>query len=386
MNVAKTAAFDPDGDQAYGSDGYYCTYRASGTGASTAIKALPSYITSVAYNTASIYAVTSYSALDNPQLALSSDVANMGATGSFYYNTASGYMQMFTIVLATNADFLLSAIVDVQSGYSPTKIKVVGPGNESEVTGLTANLIADFAFFRITGGAGDTFVVWMEATVRPGSAGLGFEAFLPAAYPALDQNHGETWRSMNIKKPAVFDPDGDNAYGSDGYYCTFRTDNVSGASPLFSSLPSYIASVSKEPSPLLVIASTGYSVLDCPTNALSADVANMRPTGMFYYNSAGYQKFFTVTLAKRSDFLLSVLVDVSTSYTPDKIKVVGPGSTVSEITGLTENLVPDVAFFRITGNAGDAFVVWMYDAVRPGTAGLGFEAIPPPVGTAVILR
>ena len=180
---------------------------------------------------------------------------------------------------------------------------------------------------------------------------------------------GDGWRSTNEFKatPANSDPDGDNAWGTDGYY-------VARGATLASSLPGYITSVTDNRQGLAVD-----SVLfDDPALPIAPDVSPDLG-GAFWQNGP---ITFTVTLAQDATFVITVIFDIATSvYDVNAITVAGPTASDDTTTGTTNDNV-DYAFFEVSGNAGQSFTVTCNHAVaNVALAGLGFEAVPAAAST-----
>ena len=190
---------------------------------------------------------------------------------------------------------------------------------------------------------------------------------------------GDGWRSNDeAKTNAAFDPDGDDAWGTDGYY----TANLT---PL---LPTYISTVTLDPTTKL---STG-PAYDNPSLAIGPGVADL--TDVFYANDisvpADNPVSFTITLDSAADFVLTVIYDVSTVLPPygtGEIEVSGPGGAFAETTGLAANATVDYAFFRLAGDAADVFTVTMVSSGGSGSvaAGIAFETVPEPGTFALAL-
>ena len=158
------AGSDPNGDNAWSSDGYYVANQGA------LASSLPGYIASVTDNRGGI----SSDALlfDDPTLSIA-PVVSADIGGAFWQNAPV----TFTLTLAQDATFVISVIFDAHTNpaYYIENIAVAGPGASDDTTGLTNDGTADYAFFEVSGNAGDVFTV-TNGTGFNALAGLGFEA------------------------------------------------------------------------------------------------------------------------------------------------------------------------------------------------------------------
>jgi hypothetical protein len=220
-------------------------------------------------------------------------------------------------------------------------------------------------------------------------------ALAPAAqaatitYLGSDETTHDAWRSTNVVKaingPSGADPNGDNAYGSDGYY-TF-TDPAGLVSDL--SL-SYIASVTPAGN---TYSGAAYADIDDPTATIAGTVADVN-AGVFYGISG---TAFTFKLAEDSHFVLTIILGGSwdqnrpTGLSLTQTAGGGPltvAATPPFPTAAAANPEVDYLFYEIDGSANDEFAI-----VPTGTpinaeafSGLAFEEIHPPAGTVFIFR
>ena len=197
---AKLAAFDPNADNAYGSSGYYCSVRDSGDiGNATVIQSLPAFIASVTvsysptpdtYNNVSLpYASPWYGKLDDPRLAIAPAVADMASHG-IWSGGYTGKVKFFYVTLAQNVTFVLTTILNTHDGYagqphySTEGVRVQTPDGgilaDVSVAGYGLNTAADYAFFELSGRAGQVFEVRLDGlgadwNALCTSSGLGFE-------------------------------------------------------------------------------------------------------------------------------------------------------------------------------------------------------------------
>ncbi len=202
---------------------------------------------------------------------------------------------------------------------------------------------------------------------------------------------GPGWRSTDVTKTAAYDPNHDGAYGSNGYYYVTYNDEWTGQ-VVKSSLPAFLDGD--------VAVASGYylwggnSDFDDPSQPIGPSVADIRSCVFANDGIAAdtYSDALHFTLATQSDFVLTVILDgrPESNWDADRVdsvKVTGPGSSSSEVSGLDAYFgnTFDYAFFRIRGNAGDTFTVSLRgpDTSRMIT-GLGFEAIPEPSTLALL--
>jgi hypothetical protein len=222
--------------------------------------------------------------------------------------------------------------------------------------------------------------------------GLLFAVSLHAAtvsHLGNEIDFGEGWRSTDVAKSnTALDPNGDAAWGSDGYFVALANPNVA------SNFPGYISNVTHSTThPGISPQEDVNSIpVDDPRETIGPSVANLQP--VFFANHSGQFSLFTITLGADADFVLTVIYDnqnpgLGTQYDVHAIEVTGPSNS-DNVTGLTANNTPDYAFFRIIGIAGDVFTVkTTSDSTGTVVAGLGFEAVaagayPPVTGNLLI--
>jgi hypothetical protein len=237
----------------------------------------------------------------------------------------------------------------------------------------------------------------MMVCVLTAAAILTFAA--AAAAPAavitglgVDTTTRAAWRSTGVAKSSTFDPNGDNAYANDGYYLDGTTAGGSGPQSI-TSLPSYISAVA--PLQNGPTDNAGNRVVDDPTLPIASTVSDLQELRWWYAETvdAGYYDFFTITLTRDANFVLSVILDTDTlgagAYSPTALKVSGPGGATDTVSGLdvVADTQTDYAFFRIQGGAGDVFTL-AAKASNSGyvvVTGLGFESIPEPTTGTVFI-
>ena len=231
---------------------------------------------------------------------------------------------------------------------------------------------------------------------------LGLVAFLTQSataatvtYLGVDTTTTDGWRTTDVSKSATFDPNGDNAYGSDGYYMSHGVAPYgTGGFTLDALLPSYVSSVVPSPAPVFTYNSSSFfAKMDDPAQPIGpAPVSDLFSTGVWAVAGTADTKFFEVTLQDTATFLAGVIWNVDlTGWRTNQIKIIGPGGVSDQVTGLVA-AVPVIdtsyAFFQLSGNAGDTFEVWMQQddvSVGPGTSGLLFEEVPEPSVTVMLI-
>jgi hypothetical protein len=216
-------------------------------------------------------------------------------------------------------------------------------------------------------------------------------ALAPAAqaatitYLGSDETTHDAWRSTSgATKPAAFDPNGDNAYGSDGYY-TF-TDPAGVVSDLSIS---YIDSVTYAGS---AYSGDPYADIDDPTATIAGTVADVN-AGVFHSFSG---TAFTFKLAEDSHFVLTIILGGSWDQNrPTGLSLTqtagGGSSTVAATAFPTSSAADpyaDYVFFEIDGSANDEFAIVPTGTPINGEAfgGMAFEEIHPPAGTVIMFR
>jgi len=195
-----------------------------------------------------------------------------------------------------------------------------------------------------------------------------------------DSTTGSNWRTTSVSKSSTFDPNGDNVYGSDGYY--FGGSAITGGAggtptpTVYTSAPSYIATIA--PSGAFYV-SNAYLDFDDPTAAVGSAVNDIN--GGLYYN-AGTK--FSFDVSADTEFVVAVLIggSVSTNSSPTGISIsqtAGTGSGTASATSIPALAIGEYVFFGIDAAAGDSFDVDIDATNKQGIVGLGFEAVPAPV-------
>ena len=168
-----------------------------------------------------------------------------------------------------------------------------------------------------------------------------------------DETTATEWRTTTLAKSSTFDPDGDNAYGTDGYYMMPITPPAVAAS-----LPSYIASVADNGSQAN---HANYPDFDDPTQPIGAAVADVN-AGLFFTGNAGLYAIMDFTLAQDAEFVLTIpLVGNSIAHRPSSLsltQIVG-GAATAAATVPTPVGSDDVnyLFFNVDGSTGDKFEI-----------------------------
>ena len=214
-------------------------------------------------------------------------------------------------------------------------------------------------------------------------------------YLGYDSTTGADWRTTSVAKPAAFDPSGDDAYGTDGYFIFYGTDGslytgdngaMHGSPIAISSLPNYIGSVEIGSSINYQVSSYGLPALDDPSQPIGATVTNFDKTNWAFATTSAndvYDNFFTITLAQDATFVLNVITGTDNApyyngangvmVTSGSVSA-GSGSLISGHDGS-----PDHTFFQLSGQQGDTFTVaCMANSGVPATSGIGFETVTSP--------
>lgn len=169
-----------------------------------------------------------------------------------------------------------------------------------------------------------------------------------------DTATADAWRTTDSGKP--LDADGDNVYGTDGYFVTF-------------------ASLLNPPTIVDVTAiapytqnSANHALIDDPQYTGPGPVTDASGGDFFYDNVApGVENdFFQIVLQQDGSFRMAVLNDIGSGFSggPDSAVKVRVRQTVggSADTGLIDvassiNNVPDYYLFDISGVAGDTYII-----------------------------
>lgn len=180
----KPDTFDPDGDDIYGSDGWawakspYTGSSPFSGGDATIVASLPSYIASVGNNGGTFWAFnyTDFGTANDP------------TTPSTFEGNAGQVQggETWTFTLAEDVTFLVGIIANTHNSASqnPTAIGIrqtngdmTDPGTVAYASGLSVTEVS-YAFFQISGSAGDAFVVYGSngGSATANATGLSFEA------------------------------------------------------------------------------------------------------------------------------------------------------------------------------------------------------------------
>jgi len=181
--TVKPTAFDPNGDNIYGNDGYYFGYSDLGAAndnieAGNIKQSNPTYISSITPS-GNFFVSDAYVNFDDPAATPGAAVADVN--GALYYN--SGTKFSFTVSEAT--EFVLTVVIGSNPGSGgPTGISVVqtaGSGSGSATNNsLPTAVLGEYAFFNIDAAAGDSFNVNITASSSTGITGIAFEdTFIP---------------------------------------------------------------------------------------------------------------------------------------------------------------------------------------------------------------
>lgn len=195
-------------------------------------------------------------------------------------------------------------------------------------------------------------------------------------YLGSDVDTHAAWRSTDVAKTAAFDPNGDNAYGTDGYH----TFNGSG---LVSAPPTYITNLNDGPN---TFSGSAYPDMDNPAAPIGVAVADVDAGVFFGINDTN----FNFELAEDSEFVLTIILGGNHNQNrPTGItltQTVGGAATASATPWTESNPTNDgtqgvdYLFFKVTGVAGDVFNIQPSgtDVNVEAISGVAFEAVPEP--------
>ncbi len=207
-------------------------------------------------------------------------------------------------------------------------------------------------------------------------------------FVTVDESTNDAWRSSDIAKP---DADGDNIYGTDGYFIA----QYPNGNPNNVSQPAY-ATVVTLGQYEGVGAENHQSSFDDVLQTGAGVVPNLVAGDYWIENGAPENDFFTITLTADASFRLGVITDQTPNLAggpqtlweaSSGVRVTGPGG---QDTGIIDVLGPgeawkdadvDYVLFDITGNAGDVFTVSGQQDARWSANALGgvfFDTIPEP--------
>lgn len=174
--TAKSATFDPNGDNIYGNDGYFVGQTDLGAPNSNIetgrfIQSNPTYVSSIASGGA-FFVSDNYIDFDNASLTPGASVTDVN--GALYYNSGV----KFTFDLSADSNFVLAVLVGLNPGSgTPTEItldQTVG-GSATATASAPSGDFDRYVFFEIDGVAGDTFTVSTTSDSDSGISGIAFE-------------------------------------------------------------------------------------------------------------------------------------------------------------------------------------------------------------------
>jgi len=205
-----------------------------------------------------------------------------------------------------------------------------------------------------------TNVVWSVAMVCL-SLGATSNGVTVVNYLGSDVTTNGAWESTNVAKTAAFDPNGNQAYGSDGNYIYYNQVVGGNNTELLSNVMPGYATVSQVAA--LKYSAPSYAAFDDPTAGPGVDVYDAH-VGFFYDWAYGtsYVNLLNVTLTNNADFVLGVIAGGTTS-TPDALRVLqtvgGTAEALADSSGTPKQTGGrvDYYFFHISGTAGDQFVL-----------------------------
>lgn len=223
-------------------------------------------------------------------------------------------------------------------------------------------------------------------------------------FSGVDGTTGANWRTTSVAKSAAFDPNGDNAYGTDGSFVFYGCDGskytgpdgTKHGSPVgVSDLPSYIASAAIDNTINYQVSSPANPPLDDASQPIGATVANYGMTNWAFNTATGagvFQNFFTITLAQDATFMLDVITGTDGAPNYNGVHAVQITSGAVSVNTFGTGIpggdgIADHTFFKLSGVQGDTFKVACYNATGgvPATTGIAFESVPEPSTTVLLL-
>ena len=271
----------------------------------------------------------------------------------------------------TGAKLYINGVLDTPSS-----------SNFGSITGTTSNqsrfIIGDGAKANWKGKIDEAYV-WLSELSADNAEYLaanslnGFDASAGGGVTIsyLGSDHVATWRSTSDPKVAAFDPDGDNAYGTDGYAIVNDGTSNGSSMQLLDGTPAYIS----------LTGQTGmewshhvYPDLDNATQPISGTVADLWAPGVAY-NVNSLPATISFSAAASTDFILTVVAahDVRSL---GNFRVEGTGGTGGTAESPSDTVAGGlrVLFFEVTGvSAGDTFK--MSSGPHCCFHGIAFEAI-----------
>jgi hypothetical protein len=205
-------------------------------------------------------------------------------------------------------------------------------------------------------------------------------------YVGGDLTSGGAWRTSSTAKTQ--DIDGNNIYGSDGYYIVGSPATVAPPTGLFTATPSYVSSMSHFGN----LYAGGHQLVSIYQTVDNPSVAGSMNSGLLYVSSFEDDEddLFQFTLVANASFRFGVLVDnadfldISPSSLRLRQTVGGPSNSGLISTASNANLSNDWYFFDVTGVAGDEFVLsginWFNDSNFGDTSGIGGVVFDSPAG------
>lgn len=220
------------------------------------------------------------------------------------------------------------------------------------------------------------------STLLACTAIIGSAQAATVSYLGLDTTTGADWRTASTAKSATFDVDGDNIYGTDGYFMGFTALGAANSNietgRTKSDVPSYISSLASGGA---FFVSDNYVNFDDPTGPGEGN-------GALYYNTGTK---FTFTVDQATEFVLTVLIGQNagggapTSITINQTTGGSATATTGTLSGTSSEA--DYAFFSIDAAAGDVFDVDIVASNSTGITGVAFDTvvIPEPATGAMAL-
>lgn len=190
---------------------------------------------------------------------------------------------------------------------------------------------------------------------------------------------GSGWRTSTVSKS--IDIDGNNVLGSRGYILPDGTK----------SLPDVLTALVQDPS--FFGGNLAYASIDDPTTTPGGNpTLQQSQTFNPAVGNGNFADLLSFTFIQSATFRIGVMVDNldTPTYNPLSIGIRQSDNSTSAIyTLVSENGNPDWAFFDVTGNAGETFVVSSQaSSAGPGYATLGavaFDSVATPEPSTMLL-
>jgi hypothetical protein len=316
---------------------------------------------------------------------------------------ASYFGEVLQFTLGANAKFRIGLAVDSVGTenhgpgiYSPDYVSIYNNATGSVFSGaLTRDGNPDMVFFDIQGNAGDSFTVGLwQNTGSQSVAVLSLVTFDHQTLPVItyvgkevsDESSSDVVQNWSLTSVAKqFNITGAERYGNAGYYQIRPTLNstplevsevvpsgndlgqTAGTEATLSYPPAFLSSITGGAGTLINLG--GYSTYlgsDGSTvyrqGGLSVSVGNGPYDSPSGTDASYFGEVLQFTLDERAKFRVGLAVDsvADANYAPNYVGIYNASTGTVFSAALTRDGAPDMVFFDITGNAGDAFTVALW--------------------------